>query len=412
VRLEGSRSTRAAIAVHGAFAIAFAFVVARTLADPRAIAQTDFTAFFTGWWLILHGRGAELYDVVAQQAAQHAIIGDHEFPSGLLAFLHPPHAALAGLPLGLVGERFGEPAAFWVWTAINLALLARLARGLAGLLSLTSLPGRALIATALLGSFPVFLTLREGQVAILLAVALLGLYTATREGRAPVAAGWLLVISLKPQLVPLPLALLVARRQGRTLAYAAVFAAVALLASAAALGPAIFGRYLGSLVALQDHLGRGVPGAMLSLRGLLVRTFGAENEPLATRISFVALGVASLAIGLAARRRPKAPDAPSCDERLVFATTFAAALFFSPHLFPADLTLWAVPLALAAAALRDGRDARAARAFGVFALAWPLTLAVTIAVVPWPRLFFEAATGLGLVALVWISRLARRPSAR
>jgi hypothetical protein len=398
------------IAVHGALAIAFAFIVARTLADPGAIAQTDFTAFFTGWWLILHGRGAELYDVVAQQAAQHAIVGAHEFPSGLLAFLHPPHAALAGLPLGLVAERFGEPAAFWLWTAINVALLVRLARGLAALLSLTSLSGRALIATALLGSFPVFLTLREGQVAILLAVALLGLYTATQQGRAPVAAGWLLVLSVKPQLVPLILVLLVARRQGRTLAYAAVFAVAALLASAAALGPAIFGRYLGGLGALQAHLGRGVPGGMLSLRGLLVRALGAENEALATRISFVALGVASLAFGLfARRRRSEAPGAPSGDERLVFATTFAAALFFSPHLFPADLTLWAVPLALASAALRDGREVRAAQAFGVFALAWPLTIGVTLAVGAWPRLFFEAATGLCLAALVWISRLARRP---
>jgi Glycosyltransferase family 87 len=410
VLLGGPRAARAAIAVHGAFAIAFAVVVARTLADPRALAQTDFTAFYTGWWLILHGRGADLYDVVAQRAAQHAIIGDHEFPSGLLAFLHPPHAALAGLPLGLVAERFGEPVAFWLWTAINVALLARLARGLAGLLSLTSLSGRALIATALLGSFPVFLTLREGQVAILLAVALLGLYTATRQGRAPAAAGWLLVLSLKPQLVPLPLALLVARRQGRTLAYAVIFAAAALLASAAALGPAIFGRYLGGLGVLQAHLGRGVPVGMLSLRGLLVRTLGAENEPLATRLSFVALGVASLALGLAARRRPEAPGALSGDERLVFATTFAAALFFSPHLFPADLTLWAVPLALTAAALRDGGDARAVRAFGVFALAWPLTIGLTLAVGAWPRLFFEAATGLCLVALVWISRLAGRAS--
>ncbi|MDB4980159.1 MAG: hypothetical protein JWM82_911 [Myxococcales bacterium] len=408
--LGGPRSTRAVLAVHGAFAIAFALVVARTLVDPRAIAQTDFTAFFSGWWLILHGRGAELYDVVAQQTAQHAIIGDHEFPSGLLAFLHPPHAALAGLPLGLVAERFGEPAAFRLWTTINFALLARLARDLSRLLSLKTFDERALIATALLGSFPVFLTLREGQVAILLALALLGLATATEQGRPLVAAGWLLVLSLKPQLLPLPLALLVARRQGRTLAYAAVFGALALLASVAALGPAIFARYLGGLEALQGHLGRGVPGGMLCLRGLLVRLLGADGAPLATRISFVALGAATLALGLAARRRPDATVAPAADERLLFAATFAAALFFSPHLFPADLTLWAVPLALAAAALRDGGDAHAANAFNVFALAWPLTIGATLALGVWPRLFFEAATGLCLVALIWISRLARRAS--
>jgi hypothetical protein len=409
VRFEAPRSTRAAIAVHGAFALAFALVVARTLADPYAIAQTDFTAFYSGWWLILHGRGAELYDVAAQQVAQHAIVGDHQFPSGLLAFLHPPHAALAGLPLGWLAERLGEPVAFWLWTAVNVALLARLAHGLARVLSLTSIADRALVATALLGAFPVFLTLREGQVAILLAVAFLGLYTATRDGRAPAAAGWLLVLSLKPQFLPLPLALLVARRQGRTLAHAAAYGGLALLATAAALGPGIFGRYLRGLEALQSHLGRGEPGAMLNLRGLLVRTLGAEHAALATRVSFVALGLACVALGLAARRRPT--DGPARDDRrLAFATAFAAALFFSPHLFTADLTLWAVPLALAAAALRDGADARAARAFGRFALAWPLTLATTLALDPWPRLHFEAATGLCLVALLWIARLEWRAS--
>jgi hypothetical protein len=405
--IDTHRSVRAAIVVYGACALAFAFVLLRTLFDPLAIAQSDFTAFYTGWWLVLHGRGAELYDVVAQQAAQHAIVGAHEFPSGLLAFLHPPHAALAGLPLGWLAERLGEPAAFWLWTALNVALLARLARGLIHLVSPTSRSGRAVIVAALLGSFPVFLTLREGQVAILLGVALLGLYTATRDGRAPVAAAWLLVLSLKPQLLPLPLALLVARRQGRTLAFAAAFAAVAMLISAVALGPAIFSRYLGGLGALQGHLGRGGPGAMLNLRGLLVRALGAEQARFATWISFGALGLASLA--LAARRRaPTSGPTPatSDDERLAFATTFAAALFLSPHLFIADLTLWAVPLALVASTLREGSTARAA--FARFALAWPVTLAATLAVDAWPLLFFETATGLCLVALVWSAALARR----
>jgi hypothetical protein len=393
----GERLTRAYVVVHVAFALAFGLVVARTLASPEAIAQTDFTAFYTGWWLVLHGRGAELYDVAAQQAAQHALVGAHEFPSGLLAFLHPPHAALAGAPLGLVAEHAGERVAFWLWTAVNVALLARLARGVLRLAAPETKEGRLAVATAVLGAFPVFLTLREGQVALLLAVALLGFFEATRDERPRAVAAWALVLSLKPQFLPLPLALLVGLRQWRALAWVAAFGVVAGSTSAVALGPGIFARYFHGLGALQGHLGRGVPGAMLSLRGLLVRLFPAARASLALTISLGVLALDAVAFALSPRGRAKRP--------ISFALAFAAALFLSPHLFIADLTLWAVPLALAAADLRGTPDL--AR-FGRFALAWPLVLAATLAVDAWPRLFFESATGLALVALVWIARLERR----
>jgi hypothetical protein len=39
------RAAPLTIVVHAAFAVAFAIVVGRVLADPTAIAQTDFTAF-------------------------------------------------------------------------------------------------------------------------------------------------------------------------------------------------------------------------------------------------------------------------------------------------------------------------------------------------------------------------------
>ncbi|HVZ74267.1 MAG TPA: glycosyltransferase family 87 protein [Polyangia bacterium] len=392
-----SRASGVAIVVHGALAAAFAIVVARTLADPQAIAQTDFTAFDGGWWLILHGRAAELYDVAAQRAAQHVLIGDHEFPSGLLAFLHPPHAALAGVPLGFISERFGEATAFRLWTALNVLLLAKLARGLMRIVAPTSNEGRAVVATALLGAFPVFLTLREGQIAIVLAVALLGLYEALRDDRPVAAAAWMLVLSFKPQYVPLPLALLVALRRWRALAFVAILGAAVAGVTAAALGPGIFARYLAGLPALQQHLGHGEPAVMLNLRGLLARLVGVLHVHGATVAAYVALVASTIALAICGRRA-RATPLP-----LAFAAVSAAAVFLGPHVFPADLTLWAVPLALVANA-----DVEPSERFARFALAWPSFIAVTLAVGAWPRLFYDATTLLGLVAVLWIARLAKR----
>ena len=400
VSSENARSVRAAILLYGAMGLGFAIVLLRRLADPHEIAQTDFTAFYSGWWLILQGRGGELYDVAAQRAAQHAILGDWQFSGGLLAFLHPPHAAVAGVPLGFLAARLGEPVAFWVWTAANVALLVDLARGTSRLVGAASPSARAVVATALLAFFPVFLTFREGQVALLLAVAFLRLYLATRDKRDVAAAGWLLVLSLKPQLLPIPIGLLVACRRFRTLAWGAGFGAAAMLVAAVVLGPGIFGRYLHGLGALQTHLGNGAPVGMVNLRGLLVRVLGGDRASVAAAIAFAALGVGAVAFGIAGGRRGWGNDKLP----LAFAAAFGATLFLSPHLFVPDLALWVVPLGLAASASSPGSPSGIR--FRRFALAWPIALAVALALGAWPRLFVEAATGLGLVALLWILRMA------
>ena len=306
------------------------------------------------------------------------------------------------MPLGVLTAWLGEPVAFRLWAAVNVALLVSLARALGRLVAPRSREGRWLLAAALAGSFPVFLTVREGQVALLLAVALVRLGLALEEGRDTAAAAWLLVLSIKPQLVPIPVALLVAFRRWKALGWTAAFATVAAGASAAVLGPGIFARYLDGLGALQEHLGRGAPGAMLNLRGLLVRVLGAPRAPAAAALAFAACGAAAVVFWLAWRR-----DAGRERLRPAYAAACAAALFFSPHLFVGDLTLWAAPLGLGAAALGDASPT--ARSFRRFALAWPLAVAATIAVDPWPRLLFETATGLCLAATIWLARAAAPP---
>src|SRR5258708_30944494 len=105
-------ATAALIALNLLVALRNLFSFLSRLQTPHAIASTDFTSYCTGWWMILHGRAAELYDAAAQESAQRIVMGGLSFDGGLLAFLYPPHVALAGLPLGRLSARFGEPGAY------------------------------------------------------------------------------------------------------------------------------------------------------------------------------------------------------------------------------------------------------------------------------------------------------------
>lgn len=58
---------RALIAIHIGLAAGFAFALLRSLASSDGVVATDFTVYWTGWWLILHGRAASLYDAAAQR---------------------------------------------------------------------------------------------------------------------------------------------------------------------------------------------------------------------------------------------------------------------------------------------------------------------------------------------------------
>src|SRR5450432_1658905 len=109
-----------------AVALGLAYHLGRELASPRELAGTDFTVFRTGWSLILSGRAAELYDATAQGAVQRSLlgaVGSPGFPGGLMAFLYPPHAALAGCALEGIARALGGPAAFWAWTACGVFFL-------------------------------------------------------------------------------------------------------------------------------------------------------------------------------------------------------------------------------------------------------------------------------------------------
>jgi hypothetical protein len=330
----------------------------RLVADWVAGTQlwtTDFTVFRTGWWLALHD-AHRLYDPAAQAVVEDGFIralGGPTFVGRLLAFLHPPHMALAGCWLEWVADRWNGKAAFLLWAGCNVALLARLIvlfREHAGLERRQTV----FVAVALVGFSPVFLTLEQGQLSLLLAVAALNFVWAVAERRPDQwglgAAGSLLLLSFKPPLLPPLLAVLVVRREWRLLATATALGAAVVLGTGMVLGPGVWLDYARHVRSLERAFAGGLPSGMPTLRGFLARL---APDAWGGIVDAVAIwgwlgGAAVAGLVAAARRRSATVD----DARGELSLALALGLILSPHLYLHDLVLWVVPVAFVLAAAR------------------------------------------------------------
>jgi hypothetical protein len=334
-------------AVNATLAMAMAVRLVVDWVGGTELWTTDFTVFRTGWWLALHD-AHRLYDPAAQAVVEDGFIralGGPMFVGRLLAFLHPPHMALAGCWLEWVADRWSGKAAFLLWAGCNIALLARL---IVLFRERASLERRQTIFVAvwLVGFSPVFLTLAEGQLSLLLAVAAFNFVWAVAERRADPwglrAAGSLLILSLKPPLLPPLLAVLVARREWRLLATAAGLGAVVVLGTGAILGQGVWLDYARHVRSLERAFAGGLPAGMPTLRGFLARLTPEAWRGLVDALAVCGWLGGALAAGLvAAARRRSAVDDPRGDLSLAL----ALGLLLSPHLYQHDLVLWIVPLA-------------------------------------------------------------------
>jgi hypothetical protein len=403
MRADARLGRRMIVAVYSTLALVFAVSLLRTLLTPEGVVATDFTVFWTGWWLILHGQGHALYNEAAQRATQQALMNGFSFQGGLMAFLNPPHAALAGVPFGWLADHAGERVSFIAWTCVSVALLLSLDRGVRETLGVTEGPARWIVTSALFAFFPVFHTLNIGQMSILLAVAALGLHRAMETSRPRAGAAWFLALTIKPQLMPAVVVLLIARRCWRLLAYAMGALALAAAITAVVLGPAIWLDYVRQVGPLEHFFAQGTPAHMLNLRGSLTRALGSSAQPSIDAAAYAIWITATLLVaGVFAYRRIHEAQ----DMRAAYALALAVALLSSPHLFVQDAVVWTVPLVLYAAALRDsGADWRP---FAGFVLSWPLLFVVVRLVdLPGgqgPRLRIDPLVMALIVATVVIGR--------
>jgi Glycosyltransferase family 87 len=314
---------------------------------------SDYTAFYTGWTIVAHGDGANLYDPEVQAETQKEILGGRSFQAGLNPFNNPPHAVVPFLPLTALPLNVS----YIAWAVIQVGLLGWLLWRLVTRVAMGwSRDERILLIAAGIAAPPLALALLQGSFSLLVTVALLEVYLALCAGGERAAAAWLVVASVKPQAVlTTGVALVAARRWGVVGLAAGGFLLLALLATVV-MGPGIWPSYLRFL---GDYIGSFDvfsvrPSVMWNFRGTLSLWAGPDITPataaLINQIALIAQIAALVAVAWLWRGRW---DAGTPAFALRFAMTLVIGLVFSPHLNPHDDLLLVPAGAMAYGAVRE-----------------------------------------------------------
>ena len=336
--------------------------------------SADYTAFMTGWTIVLDGRGPDLYDVPTQIEIQRDLLGGRTFEAGLNPFNNPPHLVLPFVPLAVLPLL----PSYVVWGAVQLGLLAWLGwRMLSQVASGWRGSERVLLIVAMLAMPPLVITLFQGALSLVVTVAMLEAFIALRAGRERAAAVWLVVGSLKPQVVVAIGAAVLGGRRWRVVAWGLALLGVTVAAATLVMGVGIwpdYARFLGDYVGSFDVLSVR-PTVMWNLRGTLTMLVGPEraaDQAAAINTIAIAVWIAGL-LGIAAwwSRRAWEPTSPRF--QLGFALTLVLGMLLSPHLNPHDGMLLVPAGALAYGVLRGERFGPA---FGAFLVAAPFLILV------------------------------------
>ncbi|TMA24254.1 MAG: DUF2029 domain-containing protein, partial [Deltaproteobacteria bacterium] len=306
----------------------------------------DFLAFYTGARLFLAGRLAESYqagdrfDFPAQVAFQQELLAPQR-PTGVDAFVNPPHAVLFYLPFA--GSSYAVGLALW-WTAGLAALALSIGLLRRELPALRAVPAWRLFAACWL-FLPTWAWFGYGQATALILLVCTGFFVLLRRGRDGWAGACLSCLAFKPQLAVASALLLLARGRWRALA-AGAGGAAAWLAVGYALAPDAARAYLalvprlGAMLRVQGYDTSGVQ-SFFGFAALLLDASSARAADL--------LGAALVlgALGWLAWRWWRTPWRPGTSrwDRMI-AATFAIGWLASPQLYLYDLMLLLLPFAI------------------------------------------------------------------
>ena len=325
--------------------------------------RSDFVSNLTGAYMISHGEGQQLYSLSAQAAAQNRVLAPYRVLVGteLLPYNHLPFEALLTAPAVALGLPY--PVVFGLW---SLLMLATLALSLRLLWQVAPVSGGWLpvLVLAALSYGPVTRSFVLGQNSPLVLLGLCGLYAGITRKSNMWSGAALVLLALKPQVLPLVLLLLVLQRRWQILAiFGGLLGALCLL-TVPLLGiswPLDYARLLVG-VAGWGNAGAIDPSIMHNWRGLATVLFGNSLPSLVTPL-YLALSLASAGLvawtwwRLRAAANPSATGDDSQRELLLWALVGLLAVPTSLHLNPHDLTLLIFPAWLVAAyALRAGTE--------------------------------------------------------
>jgi hypothetical protein len=286
--------------------------------DGRAIA-TDFVTIWGAGEMALAGHAAAAYDWSTLKLVDEHAIG--QAFGGYLGWPYPPAFFFVAILLALLPY----VSAFVVWVFTSFLLYLAAIRAVVG----------DRVGYGLAAAFPAVLAnFIVGQNGFLSAGLIGG--TLTLLQRAPICAGVLLgLLTYKPHLgILFPIAL-IAGAHWRTLATAAIVAALLAAASWAAFGGATWQAFLDG-IGPAAHSDAFADWGKLQTAFGLVRALGG-GEPLAWMVQIVVTLAAACAVAVLWRSRAA--------YEIKAAGLGTAALLATPHLLTYDLVVLAVPLA-------------------------------------------------------------------
>lgn len=344
--------SKLAVALAVGLIMGYLLLWARTVQErggpERYVRITDFISVLTGAAIIRDGNGPLLYDLETQQDAQARVRGPIAAEGDkLLPYNHVPFEALATAPL--MGLPF--PLIFAFWT-----LLAGVGIGMSlGMLD-GALPGARplgwVMSMAACSYLPLIRGLMLGQNSPFVLLGLCATYVALKRDQPVWAGAALLLVALKPQILPLVLLVMLIQRHWKALG---VFTGLMLglsLLSMLVLGPGWPLQYLKLLVGVASWGDTAAidPAIMHNWRGFATNLFGLESTlvtPLYLLLTLASIGLVVWAMwraGLAggsARQIEVSPRPLKGD--LLWALVGIMAVLISPHLNPHDLTLLIFP---------------------------------------------------------------------
>jgi len=296
-------------------------------------AKPDFSSIYTGAKLMASG-ASSLYDLKSQLAVQRPLyLGQGDW---VLPFMYPPFFAWMLTPLAWLSY----PTAYFVMTVVNLVLLVGGLMLLVHRLGLCADQSRCLYLSVLC-NFGVSYCLLEGQTSILVFFLLVLFVTANLDEQDIAGGLWAALLSLKPQLLLMPVVVLIGQRRWRAVLVFAVSISMLGLFSFILVGEPgakAFFKLLGQAASGDDAL-RINPERMHNLRALVYFTLPFAWNEYVWWIGTLAL--LALLIHFS-RNRPT-----SRRQRLVlWLKIFAATMLITPHFHDHDLTLMIIPTAV------------------------------------------------------------------
>lgn len=306
------------------------------LASRGIFNPIDFWPIYTGAVLIWNGHGYQLYDLGIQSQYQFQLLGALPWNGRVLPFIGPPHLALAFLPLAVISPHW----AYSFWIALQMIFVVLLIRLYIAESSELSWPEQ-IISIGAFVSFPMlFVTIYKGQLSLIILLCIVLWIREMRKGNDLATAVWLLIGSIKPQLIVAPFLLTILARRWKALAYFAAGGTLITAVCAISLGTGVIRDFAHSMLNIDSNfIVTPLLVYMYNFKGFLTLILGLGSLPLISSLAFAGFLCALIIVIFLWRGRVYVDD-----ERfnLKMALSLLLGIFFCPYLFFYDTLLLVV----------------------------------------------------------------------